>query len=160
MKTKTIFILSLLCGGLCCVRANGQQAIETLIPRIEKISESPPQRNTVETRLNIFRRQEDGTVLAMRKHFLINDFPNLVEELIQAFNQEKEHAQSVSESMVNGKVFRRYIFTQNGMATNCMLNGTMDKMIFIYQSEPASAEPTEAARMSNEERFFRGLPPE
>jgi hypothetical protein len=161
MKTKTIFALFILfCSG-SCLQAYSQQAIEDLIPRIERISESPPRRNTIDTNASMIRRQEDGSILEMRKQFTINDYPNLVKELIQAFNQEREKARSVTESKTNGKVFRRYAFTQGGITTTCILNGTEDKMIFFYvqKTEGTTGSRVETP-MSNEERFFRGLPPE
>ncbi len=154
MRTKTIFILSLLLfSGIGTVPSYGQQAIENLIPKIEQISESPPKANTIEVNVSQERRPEDNSVVVLRKQFTINDYPNLVKELIQAFNKEKGNVQSLTESLKNGVIFRRYIFRKNGRATICMLSGTENKMIFQYIQEPLRSESTD------HEEISRGLLP-
>ena len=166
MRTKTIFILSLLLfSGVCTVSSYGQQAIESLIPKIERISESPPKANTIEVNVSQERRQGDGTVVMLHKQFTINNYPNLVKELIQAFNKEKGNVQSLTESLKNGVVFRRYIFRKDDRTTTCLLSGTENKMTFQYiQALGETRQHVSATGPfttdQDAERFFSGLPRE
>jgi hypothetical protein len=132
MKIKLVFILTaaLFADGT----AYGQEEIVDMLPRLETFSQSLSDNRNGSIHMHVVQEKDnDGKLKKLKKNFTILRTPSLVKELIQAFEQEKEQAQTIMETTRYGRTYKRYVFQSKDQGTTiCMLDGTSDRMTFNY----------------------------
>lgn len=162
MKMKRIFLL--LATLLAVGTTFGQQKINAMVDEIERWNYNPPRPNSIEIRRTV-ERAENGKVVRSWKEFIIRDIPNLVDKLAMAFENDREFAELVTESIEGGsdnprgkqssrKISKRYFFVNGRAGVLCSMNGTGDEMMFsyIYSDDAESLRPV---RSVPEERVIR-----
>ncbi len=157
MKTKRILLITM--AALTVASAHGQDRLNEMLHKIESQHvKYPPKRNSIEVNSET-EKDKGGNIIMSRKLFVIRDWPNLVAELESAFDQEKEHAAFVRESVdANGnnrKIVKRYFFRvgDNGGLVYQMF-GTTQSMTFTYAY---SVEANKVIRKSYPEIRFNGV---
>jgi len=156
MKTKMAFILFLsVFTGMNSPELCGQEKITEVVTYMENIAQSPPKKDAVSVQVNM-QKDENGKIVMMRKYFIIKDCPSFVQRIIKAFDQEKEKAQTITEMLNSGNLYRKYIFKKDDKEVTSILNGTENRMTFSYTMNDPEIKTSESVFPGYEKMFFQG----